>query len=271
MSTSNPAIGHVDIGNHMPAIDQDNAHYDAPARGSAEAAAAAARAARGDSSPAPKSAADVAGLNAPRAAHTSSAPGTVADTAINSPSTDAQINAMIAALTTAGGDLSNVVQSRGPDLKLNTADGEVEVLRQGSHDANMVQSDLYDDGRDLFAARDAIVKGVETLEAQFAEVKYDPATGKQEFVVKGAEREVLARRISQARESAAYDIERLNAIQAQRVARSSKQAGVNSEDIVKAAFAKGDPARVKLLADAIARAEAEEVARAIIASRRGSR
>ena len=178
----------------------------------------------------------------------------------------AAINAGIDALVDNGGSFDHVtITPTVGAMSYNTESGEL-VQTGGATDAARIQ----DKGLDTdFTARQ-ISDGLHALQAKLDEVTFDKETGKASYVLpEGSEQRDLAmRQLTRARDSAAYDSARFDALEAQRNAdRVAEQAGKNKTAALHA-FAHGDPVRTAAINDALLRAEADEVAKALISAQR---
>jgi hypothetical protein len=134
----------------------------------------------------------------------------------NSSNEPSAIDAVVAALSSSGADLSSPVKSGHAGVIYNSADDSF-TQTSAAPASGMTAQPLLDDGRDLEDARGQIVANVNALEAKFNSGKFDAVTGEFRYTVTGRDRDVLAMQIQQAKTSSAYDIDRLNSIYHQRV------------------------------------------------------
>jgi hypothetical protein len=134
----------------------------------------------------------------------------------NSTNDPSAIDAVVAALSSSGADLSSPVKSGHAGVIYNSADDSF-TQTSAAPASGMTAQPLLDDGRDLEAARNQIVANVNALEAKFNSGKFDSATGEFKHAVTGRDRDVLALQIQQAKTSGAYDLGKLNEIYHQRV------------------------------------------------------
>jgi hypothetical protein len=106
------------------------------------------------------------------------------------------------------------------------------------------------------------------MQAKLDEVSFNAKTGVAEFVLNGEQREQFITQMERAKFAAGQDINNLNRLIGQRAAKASKANTVDHEALARAAFTNGSPARAKMLDEALSRAEADDVAKAILAARR---
>jgi hypothetical protein len=130
--------------------------------------------------------------------------------------TNSAIDNMIGALSSAGADLSSPVKQGHAGVIYNSETDTFEQMTAAPPTNGLTAQPLPDDGRDLLAARDAIVANADALQARLDSGTYDPVTGQKAYNITGREREVLELQLSQAKVSGSYDIDRLNLILAQR-------------------------------------------------------
>lgn len=221
-------------------------------RGSAERAAEARRAAQAIAAPA----AVVAPVTA--------APAVV--TPPSDPKQDA-IDNVIAALAASGADTSSVVQSRDADYSYNSADGSVIVHRAGTNDAQVTDSSGLDPAGEVAS----IHANINSLQAKLNDGQFDPNTGARKFTLTGDARRIAELQLNQAKESARFQLGRLDQIVAQRTSASNEAA--LREAAVRAAFIDSAPSGQRVAYAAqydreLASAKAHEVAAAVMAARR---
>jgi hypothetical protein len=113
-----------------------------------------------------------------------------------------------------------------------------------------------------------VAASVSNLEAKLAEQSFDPATGAASPKLTGRDRELAEIALASARNSHAYAAQRAAALFGQREAEAERERQAKAEDVARHQFAQGSPERAAELDAAIRRAEADEAARAIVASRR---
>jgi hypothetical protein len=180
------------------------------------------------------------------------------------PSKEEQLASILNQLTTSrGADISDVTPPgvRMADMSFNSHTGAVEVTRAGKI-TPFADADLGDSNLNIDATAAQINAGVAAIEAKLAATTFDKA-GKATPVLQGRDREVAERQLTSARESAAYQLARLQAQQVQRDSRTQRSTQAQGEDVARAAFSGGDPARAKALEEAELRVEAEAFARSL--------
>jgi hypothetical protein len=165
-------------------------------------------------------------------------------------STDQTIQAGIDNLVAAGGGFDNVnVATPGPNLKYNSATGEVE------QSGPSVDSPIPDHGDVPEVLIAKIQENVNALTAKFnAETNYD-------------KRAVLGAQLARAQEAADYDMQRLAKLTVQREAQARAESAAANQKLAQAAFANGDQARSAALQKALLEEEARLAAQTIINTR----
>jgi hypothetical protein len=180
------------------------------------------------------------------------------------------------------GDLERLVAARGEAqahvtrpqrMSYNTASDEVRVNGAlvdvtGQTGAEGVTG--TDSNVDLIPTHNAALAKYDALVASLDEITGYDIDGKPVYKIHApAERERIERTVAQMRESLSYQANRYAAmIQAQEARKAEEERKVR-EDYARRAWTGGDPAREKMLQDAIDKAEADEIARSIVLSRVG--
>jgi hypothetical protein len=174
---------------------------------------------------------------------------------------DAARSAVIDAMVAAGTTDEHAQITQGESLRYDSQTGEVT--------GTPVVNRIPDDGRDIPTETAAVRARVNALQARLAEKAFDPKTGEETYVVADpAQREQLTAQFHRALETAELDILSLTRLAAQREHdRVTTEASAN-ERLAIQAYSNGDPARAAVLKEALAKVEAEEVARAIVEGRR---
>jgi hypothetical protein len=136
--------------------------------------------------------------------------------------TQSQIDAVVAALSDSGADLSSPTNQGHAGLIFNSADDSYTQTSPGPA-PGMTPQPIPDDGRDLAVAHAEIMANYNQLSARLDEGTYDAVTGEKKFSVTGRDREVLELQVKQAKTSGAYDISRLQALHQQRVQNGQRE------------------------------------------------
>lgn len=183
----------------------------------------------------------------------------------------AAIDRMIEALSTSRSDMT-LQQNPQQGMSVNTESGIVEVRGPAPQSIEGADDErISDSGVDTGWARAQIERGVAEVQAKLDEFTFDQKTGAKLPVVTGRARDVLQLQLNQARQSAAFNLDRLSRLEAQRATDSQRSQATNNEALARAAYVAGSPARAKLLDEALSRAEADQVAAAILNARKVGR
>ena len=161
-----------------------------------------------------------------------------------------------------------IAQHRSDDLKIDTSTGEITVLGKAASPNGRIPDDVSVNPVDEMTR----VQGeLDRLQAELDEVRYDARTGTPSPLLTGRDREVNELQIASLKGSLHYAQVRAAALLGQREQDVvTSQSRVN-EEYTTAQFIQGNPERAQMLKDAIARAEADDLAARIIAQRNRSR
>lgn len=259
----------------------DTEYYEMVDAAEARAAAnVAAKAAARAGAAAPPQTAEQAAANARAAAEARTAGLSASDTMAPPPPTAraaaASVDDAAAARQSAVDEVIRSIEaSRGsdtsrpatppPSMTYNSAEDAYSVRGQLPNGNDVEVPEIGVDPQHEYAR---IHARVTELQAKLDAHTFDPKTGAQIFDVTGEQRTILEGQLERARLSAGHDINALNKLIAQRNERAARAANARAEEVAKASFSAGDQTRAKMLDDALARLEAEDVAKAIIAARR---
>jgi hypothetical protein len=222
---------------------------DARARGTAEAAAAAARAARA----------------------ASSAPAVTPSATPAAPPADPRqqaIDNVISALAASGANTSHVVQQRDPNVIFNSADDSFTVTRAGHAAAEIHDSTGLDPAGEVTQLQAQI----DNLQAKLDAGKFDPVTGQLKHDLTGSQRDVALRQLAQVKDSARYQVSRLDQLVAQRATASGSEASLHEQAVRMSYIDSAPPGmRAQFAADydrAMSASKAKAVTDAVMAARR---
>jgi hypothetical protein len=148
------------------------------------------------------------------------------------------IDNMVAALSNAGADLTSPVKQGHAGVIYNSVDDSFQQMTAAPPTNGLTAQSIPDDGRDIAAAHAAIISNVDALQSRLDAVTFDKTTGSQTYTVTGDQREKLQLQVEQARRSGAYDIERLQALHAQRSRVSGQIATVDGQRSLEAEAAR---------------------------------
>lgn len=171
--------------------------------------------------------------------------------------------AEIDALVAARGEAQASVKAPHPRMQFNTATGEFTA------DGEVIDSPIADTNADIAGEYANAVATYERLAASRDEVTGYTATGAPIYKLSEAERANITKRATQMHASLEYQALRGQQILEARAAQQAAAERKQREDYAKAAWAGGSRERMSELQAAINRAEADEIARKIVANRTG--
>lgn len=125
--------------------------------------------------------------------------------------------------------------------------------------------------QDFDAASEAAIARHTAIANRYNEHTFDPNTGEKVYKVTGEARKALELQGRAAFQEMKLAYYTAREVEKARAYRSGRREASDSEKAFRLAWAGSDPARAKLLNDAILRAEAEEAARQVLALRRSGR
>lgn len=128
-----------------------------------------------------------------------------------------------------------------------------------------------DGSADYDAAARKAAERTKALHERLEAHTFDPKTGAKIHFVRGQAREAMILQAKAAWQEAELASYTAQAVAARRAERASLREANDAEQALKLAWAGTDPARQKVLDDALLRAEADDIARKVLAIRRGGR